>query len=68
MSLKDGNPDAHKWMQAAVPKSHEGLFTRKAKKAGKTVQAYAQAEKHAKGKLGKEARFALLAKRLTRNG
>jgi hypothetical protein len=64
MALKDGHPDAHLWMQAAVPKSHRGLFTAKAKKAGKSVQAYARAKAGAKGKLGKEARFALNAKRI----
>jgi hypothetical protein len=59
MSIKDGNPDAHKWMQAAVPKSHTGRFTAKAKRAGKTVHQYATAKQHAKGKLGKQARLAL---------
>ena len=33
MALKDGHPDAHLWMQAAVPKSRRGIFTAKAKKA-----------------------------------
>jgi len=64
VSIKDGHPDAHQWMQAAVPKSHRGLFTRKAEKAGKSVQTYAQLKAHAPGKLGKEARFALNAKRV----
>jgi hypothetical protein len=64
MAIKDGTPDAHLFMQAAVPKSHRGLFTAKAKKAGQSVQAYARAKQHAPGKLGKEARFALMAKRL----
>jgi len=66
MSLKDGNPDAHLWMQAAVPKSHRGLFTAKAKRAGKSVQQYARAKASAKGKLGKEARFALAAKKISK--
>ncbi len=30
-----------KWIQKAVPKSHEGAFTKKAKAAGKSVGAYA---------------------------
>src|SRR5437870_1828739 len=64
VSIKDGNPDAHLWMQAALPKSHRGIFTAKAKRAGKTVQAYARAKRHAKGKLGAQARFALNAKRI----
>jgi hypothetical protein len=66
MSIKDGHPDAHLWMQAGVPKSHRGLFTAKAKKAGMGVQAYARKKAHAKGKLGKQARFALNAKQVAR--
>lgn len=66
MALKDGHPDAHLWMQAAVPKSRKGLFTAKAKKAGKSVAAYAQAKASAPGRLGKEARFALIAKKISR--
>jgi len=64
MAIKDGKPDAHLWMQAAVPKARRGIFTAKAKKAGKTVQAYARAKQHAPGKLGKQARFALNAKKV----
>ncbi len=64
MSIKNGNPDAHLWMQAAVPKSHRGIFTAKAKTAGKSVQQYARAKQHAKGKLGAQARFALNAKKI----
>lgn len=64
MAIKDGHPDAHLWMQAAVPKNREGIFTAKAKKAGMSVQAYAKAKRHAKGKLGKQARFALNAKKI----
>ena len=64
MAIKDGHPDAHLWMQAAVPKSHRGIFTAKAKKAGKSVQEYAQMKRHAKGKLGAQARFALNAKKI----
>lgn len=47
-----------KWMQAAVPKGHEGKFTAKAKAAGRSVTEYAKAEAHAPGVLGKEARLA----------
>ena len=64
MSIKSGNPDAHLWMQAAVPKSHRGIFTAKAKRAGKSVQQYARAKQHAPGTLGKQARFALNAKKI----
>lgn len=35
-----------------------GLFTKKAKAAGKTVAAFAAEKKHTGGKLGKEATFA----------
>jgi hypothetical protein len=66
MSIKDGHPDAHRWMQMAVPKSRRGIFTAKAKKAGKSVQQYASAKQHAPGKLGKQARFALNAKKVAR--
>ena len=66
MSIKDGRPDAHLWMQAAVPKSHRGIFTAKAKRAGKSVQAYARAKAHAPGKLGAQARFALNAKKVAK--
>lgn len=52
---------ARDWMEHAVKPSHRGLFTAEAKKAGMSVSAYAEKEKHAKGKLGKRARFALLA-------
>ena len=48
-----------KWIQKAVPKSHEGVFTAKAKAAGESVHEYAEKEKAAAGKLGKEARLAL---------
>jgi hypothetical protein len=53
-------------MQAAVPKSRRGIFTAKAKKAGKSVQQYARAKQHAPGKLGAQARFALNAKKVAR--
>lgn len=44
-----------------VKPSHRGMFTRKAKAAGKTVPEFAKEKAHAPGKLGKEARFARLA-------
>jgi len=47
-----------KWMKKAVPESHKGIFTAKAKAAGKSVHEYAEEEKNAPGKLGKEARLA----------
>ena len=48
---------ANKWIQKATSK-HEGLFSRKAKKAGMSTSAYAAKEKNAPGRLGKEARLA----------
>jgi len=47
------------WIAGAVPKSHEGIFSAKAKRAGMSTHAYAEKEKGAKGKLGNEARLAL---------
>jgi len=49
---------SEKWIQKAVPASHRGIFTAKAKAAGKSVAEYAKEKAHAPGKLGKEARFA----------
>lgn len=46
-----------KWMQKAV--KHPGSFTAEAKRAGKSVHAFAELKKHAKGKVGKRARLAL---------
>lgn len=40
-----------------------GLFTKKAKAAGKSVSQYAKEKSHAGGKLGKEATFAKNAQR-----
>ena len=51
-----------RWIQKAVPESHEGIFTAKAHAAGKGVQEYAQEKYDAPGKLGKEARFAATMK------
>lgn len=44
-----------------------GAFTRKAKAAGKSVAAYAEEKKGAKGLLGQEARFAQTLARIRRN-
>jgi hypothetical protein len=49
-----------KWIQKGASK-HPGLFAEKAKRAGETTREYAAQEKHAGGKLGKEANFALNA-------
>lgn len=37
---------------------HKGVFKAKAKRAGMSTAAYAEKEKNAPGKLGKEARLA----------
>ena len=54
-----------KWMQSAAESMKRrgtvGSFTRMAKKAGKGVQTFARQKKHAKGLVGKKARFALAA-------
>ena len=56
-----------KWMQAAVPKSHEGRFTAKAKAAGETVHAFAKKEKSAGGTIGREANLALTFEKSAHN-
>jgi hypothetical protein len=57
---------ADDWMEKASAKMKSkgtvGLFTKKAKAAGKSVGAYAAKESSAPGKLGKEARFAKVAR------
>lgn len=54
-----------KWMQAAAERMKEkgtkGSFTRMAKKRGMSVSALARKDKHAPGKTGEKARFALAA-------
>jgi hypothetical protein len=42
---------------------HPGAFTAQAKKAGMSVAAYAQKEKHAKGKTGQRARLAIILRK-----
>ena len=49
---------ADDWIAGAVPKSHEGLFARKAHAVGKTTREYAEEKAHASGTLGREANFA----------
>lgn len=48
----------HKWMKEAVPASHKGKFSEKAKRAGKSTAEYAKEKEDALGTLGKEARLA----------
>lgn len=52
--------DAGKRMEE---KGTKGLFTKKAKAAGKTVAEFAKEKRHAGGKLGKEAVFAANAQK-----
>ena len=53
---------AKKWMQKAFANAH-GQFKAKAEKAGVSTAAYAAKEKSAPGKLGKQARLALVGMR-----
>jgi hypothetical protein len=45
-----------RWIQGAI--EHRGALTAKAKKAGKSVAAYATAHQHDSGTTGKQARLA----------
>ncbi len=56
--------EKEKWIQKAVPPSHEGLFTKQAKSRGKSVAELAQEKEHASGKIGQRARFALNMRKL----
>ena len=47
-----------KWIQAAIPESHKGVFAAKAKAAGETTREYASEHAGDKGTLGKQARLA----------
>lgn len=53
-----------RWIQKAI--TRPGAFTRKAKAAGMTVQAYARKMRSAPGRLGKQARLALTLKKISR--
>jgi hypothetical protein len=59
---------ADKWIQNAVPPSHKGLFTRKAKKRGLTAQQFASKIKSGKAKVDSttlhEALFAANMKKI----
>ena len=58
---------AKKWIAKAVPKSHEGAFTKKAEAAGKSVAEYASEKADAPGKLGKEAKLARTFENMARS-
>lgn len=49
---------AKKWIQKATANAH-GQFRKKAEAAGETTREYAEQEKGAPGKTGKQARLAL---------
>jgi hypothetical protein len=53
-----------KWVQKAVKRP--GALTAKAKRAGMSVQAYARKHEHDSGVTGREARFAVTAKKVAR--
>ena len=59
-----------KWMQKASErmraKGTVGSFTRAAKHAGKSVGEFAKEKAHAPGKMGKKARFALVARKASK--
>lgn len=50
---------AKKWMAKAFANAH-GQFKAKAQKAGMSTREYAEKEKSAPGRLGKQARLALV--------
>lgn len=56
---------AKNWIQGAI--KYPGALTAKAKRAGKSVHAYAEQMKHAPGTTGKQARLALTLERLRKN-
>lgn len=58
-SMSEKPKKKQRWMKSAVPESHRGAFTEKAKKAGEFVHSYAEKEKHNGGKIGKEANLAM---------
>lgn len=57
-TIIDGPTPMAKWIKKAVKPSRKGIFGAKAKEAGMSTSAYAEKEKGAPGKLGKEARLA----------
>lgn len=57
---------AHKFLKKAFANSH-GQFRAKAEKAGESTRAFAEKHKHDSGKLGKQARLALVGIRLSKN-
>jgi hypothetical protein len=60
--VKAGAKSGRKWVRKAVKRP--GALTAKAKRAGMSVQVYAQKHKHDSGVTGEEARFAVNAKKV----
>lgn len=50
------------------PVKRRGALTAKAKRAKMSVRAFARKNYHAKGRLGKEARFAVIARKWNHGG
>ncbi len=49
----------HKWIKNAIDPAHKGQFRAKAENAGMSTRAFAEKEKDAPGKTGKQARLAM---------
>ncbi len=58
---------AEKWMAKAFANSH-GQFKAKAKAAGMSTKAFAEKEKGAGGKIGKQANLALVGMKARKGG
>ena len=50
------------------PVKRPGALTRKAKRAGESVREFAREHAHSPGRLGKQARFALIARKWHHGG
>jgi len=61
-------PMAKKRTAGFHPVKRKGALTRKAKRAGESVGAYARAHEHSPGLTGKQARFALIARKWKHTG
>lgn len=51
---------AKKWIRTAINPAHKGEFREKAEHAGESTHAYAEEKKSSPGKLGRQARLALV--------
>jgi len=58
---------ADNWIGGAINPAHKGQFAAKAAHAGKSTAEYAKEEKHAGGKLGKQAVLASTLMRMPRH-